>query len=36
MFFVIIPVSCLLAFVLAKDAIKAKELVMEEDSIDDF
>jgi hypothetical protein len=36
MFFVIIPVSCLLAFVLAKDAIKAKEFVMEEDSLDDF
>lgn len=36
MFFVIILISCLLAFVLAKDAIKAKELVMEEDSRDDF
>ena len=36
MFFVIIPVSCLLAYVLAKDAIKAKELCIDDDNHDDF
>lgn len=36
MFFVIIPISCLLAIVLAKDAIKAKELCIDDENTEEL
>ena len=36
MFFLIIPASCILAWWLAKDAIKGKELLLDEENTDNI
>ena len=36
MFFIIIPASCLLAYVLAKDALKGKGVIIDDEKNEDY